>query len=117
MINIDIVNKKIKLEAKVIELKYTLATKEDRAYTEFIQNPLNSALVKSAKDKILSQLKQDDTEWLEQENDLSLAETSLKAINIKLDILRDTLKCVANPNSGITYEMFEQFQHKLIADL
>ena len=117
MINIDVVNKKIKLEAKVIELKLNLSSKEDKQYTEFIQNPLNSAMVKSAKEKILAFLKQEDPEWLEMENDLSLAETSLKALNIKLDILRDTLKCVANPNSGINYEMFEHFQNQFIKDL
>ena len=117
MINIDIVNKKIKLESKVIELKLALAQKEDKSYTEFIQDPLNSSMIKSAKDKIISQIKQEDAEWLEMESDLSLAETSLKALNVKIDILRDTLKCVANPNSGINFEMFDKFQTQFIKDL
>lgn len=117
MINIDIVNKKIKLESKVIELKLALAQKEDKSYTEFIQDPLNSSMVKSAKDKIISQIKQEDSEWLEMESDLSLAETSLKALNIKIDILRDTLKCVANHNSGVNFEMFDKFQTQFIKDL
>lgn len=117
MINIEVVNKKIKLESKVIELKLALAQKEDRSYTDFIQDPLNASMIKSAKDKIISQIKQQDSEWLEMESDLSLAETSLKAINIKLDILRDTLKCVANHNSGITFEMFDKFQQTFIKDL
>ena len=117
MINIDIINRKIKLESKVIELKLALAQKEDKNYSQFIQDPLNASMVKSAKDKIVSQLKQEDSEWLEMESDLSLAETSLKALNIKIDILRDTLKSLSNPSSGVNFEMFDRFQTLFIKDL
>lgn len=117
MISLDLLNKKAQFEDRVAGLKLELAKKEDMMYTAFIQNPLNASQVKSAKDKIISQLKQDDVEWLEQENDLSLCEISLKVLNTRYDILRDTLKTVANPNSGVDINYFLTFQEQFIKDL
>ena len=117
MINIDIVNKKIKLESKVIELKLALAQKEDKSYTEFIQDPLNSSMVKSAKDKIISQIKQEDTEWLEMESDLSIAEISLKALNIRYETLQNMIRAMSNPNAGVDLSLFDKIQEQYLTGL
>jgi hypothetical protein len=64
MINLDLLKTKSGLEQKVAELKLWLVQKEDVEYTNFIQNPENATQVKSAKDKIVSQLKLQDEECL-----------------------------------------------------
>ena len=117
MISLDLLKTKSGLEQKVTELKLWLVQKEDVEYTNFIQNPENAAQVKSAKDKIVSQLKLQDEEWLNKEQDLSSFELDLKVLNARYDILRDTLKCVSNPNSGVDINYFLTFQEQFIKDL
>lgn len=116
MIKIELINLKIEIEEEVMELKLWLTQKEDLEYSNWKASPLNEK-DKSAKDKILAQLKQDDEDWIRKESELSEKELALKMVNIRVDTLQNTLRAISNDKSGINYTMFEKLQADYLKDL
>lgn len=117
MIDIRLLKAKAKIEEEVRASKLWLIQKEDVEYTNFISDPLNEKLVKSAKDKIISQLKVNDEEWLQRELDLDSQELALKIINTRYETLSITLRALGNPQSGVDINMFNGLQKLYMEDL
>ena len=117
MLDINLVNRKVELEQQVLDLKLWLAQKEDLGYNDFISKPENEKFVKSAKDKVIAQIKMADENWLNKELELFELEKDLKIVKSRYDILVETLRCVTNPNSGVTIGMFLEYQDNFISNL
>lgn len=114
MIKLELLNLKIKLEEEVLRAKLYLSQKEVVEYTSWKNaNPTD----RSAMDKILSQLKLEDEVWLQKEQDLISQEMALKMINLRVDVLQNTLRALGNPQSGITNEMFQIIQEEYLKDI
>lgn len=117
MLDINLVNRKVELEQQVLDLKLWLSQKEELGYSDFISKPDNEKFVKSAKDKVVAQIKMADESWLNKELELFELEKDLRVIKSRYDILVETLRCASNPNSGVTIGMFLEYQDSFISDL
>ena len=117
MIKIELLQAKARIEEEVRATRLWLIHKEDLEYSNFISNPLNEKMLKSAKDKIISQLKIEDEIWIQKEMDLDSQEMALKIINIGYETLQNTLRALGNPNSGINNEMFQAIQELYLKEL
>ena len=108
MINIELVTAKLELEDRVKSLELYLAQKEVVEYTAWKNKPENEK-DRSAYEKVVTQLKLNDEEWLNLEEDLLEHKRAYKKVSTIYSILFDMVRGVGREN-GITLEYFRAIQ-------
>ena len=116
MIDIRLLNLKIKVEEEMLQSKLWLAQKEVVEYTTWKNNPLNEK-DRSAMDKVVSALKMEDEVWMQREQDLISQEMALKMINIRYETLQNMIRAMSNPNAGVDLSLFNRIQEQYLTGL
>jgi len=81
---LDLVNKKREMNVKTLNFKLWLAQKASVEYYTYLQNGGNA---RTAKDKVIDELKMKDDEWLQKEVDYTMFKASLSYLTDCLNIV------------------------------